>query len=267
MMSRSPGTYSLKSAGLRPDRKLPVAIASHRTSPTCRASPGPHLRPLPLSLSAQALTDAHQCPGRPLIAALQPAAAHPASLPGSSAAHIHSSRSTWWSQTVTGALHSGVSQWRMDSGAPSTYKEHFRGCRTSLNSGAGPVAAPHSPPLGNLPWRSPPQISTRLLLGSLLRFVSSLQQCPFLRNSWVIHRFIVGRNGVPVGFPWGHFLLHISDCNPSILGLVNVCFSACNVISLLRYRELIPTHTIAWCYKLGSLWCFVSTVQDSYWSD
>ena len=32
-----------------------------------------------------------------------------------------------------------------------TYKEHFRGCLTSLNTGAGLAAAPRSPPHGILP--------------------------------------------------------------------------------------------------------------------
>ena len=45
----------------------------------------------------------------------------------------------------------------MGASIPGTYKERFWGCLASLNPGAGPAAAPRSPPRGNLPTTPHPR--------------------------------------------------------------------------------------------------------------
>ena len=54
-------------------------------------------------------------------------------------------------QAVPGASNS------LTAGEPGTYKDERSGCLTSLNSGAGPAAAPRSPPPGNLPTTPHPR--------------------------------------------------------------------------------------------------------------
>ena len=46
---------------------------------------------------------------------------------------------------------------------PGTYKEHRRCCLASLNTGAGPTAAPCSPPHGNLPTTPHPRLTSSTL--------------------------------------------------------------------------------------------------------
>ena len=49
-----------------------------------------------------------------------------------------------------GALHTPGASTKLWAGTPCTYKEQLGGCLASLNTGAGPTAAPRSPPCGNL---------------------------------------------------------------------------------------------------------------------
>ena len=46
---------------------------------------------------------------------------------------------------------------------PGTYKEEHWGCLASLNTGAGPAAAPRSPPRGNLPTTTHPRRTSQAL--------------------------------------------------------------------------------------------------------
>ena len=51
----------------------------------------------------------------------------------------------------------------LSASSPSTYKEQRSGCSTSLNPGAGPVAAPRSPHHGNLPTTPHPRWASSAL--------------------------------------------------------------------------------------------------------
>ena len=51
----------------------------------------------------------------------------------------------------------------LTASAPGTYKEEHWGCLASLNTGAGPVAAPRSPPRGNLPTTPYPRWTSSAL--------------------------------------------------------------------------------------------------------
>ena len=55
----------------------------------------------------------------------------------------------------------------LTAGAPGTYKEERWGCLSSLNSGAGPAAAPCYPPRGNCPTTPHPRWTSTSLENSL----------------------------------------------------------------------------------------------------
>ena len=70
------------------------------------------------------------------------------------------------------------------AGTPGTYKERLRGCLASLNSGAGPAAAPRSPPRGNPNYA---QVAVYTLQTVSLTPTCCLYFYPFLCNKTPVY--------------------------------------------------------------------------------